>query len=86
MAVSQEVNTSSKLYQQEVERLNTNEKLANKMIYSGDKQEAQRVVLQMRQDFVGLTSDMEKQAKEEPGEVREISGWMQHIYEKAPVI
>ena len=56
------------------------------MIYSGDREEAKKVVKQMRQDLIGMTQDMHMKMREDPSEIPEISKWIESVQEKVPVI
>ena len=79
IGVAAELNTSSKLYASEFAKLDQNERLVNQMIYSGDRNEAKKIVNQMRSDLVGLTQEMHLKAKEDPLEAKEISSWIENL-------
>jgi len=49
------------------------------MMYSGDRNEAKKLVKQMRSDLVGLTQEMHMKVKEDPTEVKEISSWIENL-------
>jgi hypothetical protein len=55
VGVAAELNTSSKLYASQFAKLNQNEQLVEQMLYSGDRNEAKKIVNQMRSDLVGMT-------------------------------
>jgi hypothetical protein len=56
------------------------------MIFSGDRNEARKVVNQMRQDYIGITEELNVRMKEYPTEVKEISKWIENYQAKVPVI
>ena len=44
VGVAAELNTSSKLYASQFAKMDENEKLVNQMMYSGDRNEAKKIV------------------------------------------
>ena len=79
VAVAAELNTSSQVYASEFAKLEQNERLVKQMMYSGDRNEAKKLVKQMRSDLVGLTQEMHMKVKEDPTEVKEISSWIENL-------
>jgi TolA-binding protein len=56
------------------------------MLFSGDRNEAKKVVKQMRQDLIAVAQDMNARIKEDPSEVKEISHYIEDVQDKIPII